>query len=660
MVETEMVNVLFKRDEEILQDVYGVHKDIAYFENGVVFYPFCNKKFKQKNQDYPNPEERVRMIYVKELILKYKYPKDKIDIEVLVPRRTPEDRADIVVFSDEEHKKPFIVVEVKEEKISESDKLQAIEQAFGNANNLDSDFVVFTCGIESAYFKKRGYAPLERKDNRVADIPVMYGKEPKYKFKKGDSQWDIKTKDFSELKAIFSKCHDIIWAGGEEDPSDAFDEMSKIILIKMHDEEKTKKDQEYGFQIGTHESVDVVSERIKKLYLSLLDELKKKNVALDTQALRLNGEKIFNLVNALQEVNIRKSEIDAKGRAFEEFLDAVFRKVAGQYFTPRDVIKFMVEMIDPSDEDLVLDPACGSGGFLLHTREHVKKNLIKDYGEEEGFEKLKSFSLNNIYGIEKSEKIIKVVMVDMILNNIDQPHIRRDNSLVSFELLDGSEFEENKFDIILTNPPFGAVENSKAILRNFSLGKNGEKIKNQQITEILFIERCFQFLKSGTGRLAIVLPDGILTNATLKYVRDFLEANFEIKAMVSIPNHAFTKAGAGVKSSLLFLRKKSEEEILEYHSKRLKLVREYEDKAKEVKKKKLDEKEEKREIRDLIEERDIKIAKIDNYNIFIAETDKIGYDATGRKDKNELMNYEDLNDLSTILGQFKKFGGWKC
>ena len=160
----------------------------------------------------------------------------------------------------------------------------------------------------------------------------------------------------------------------------------------------------------------------------------------------------------------------------------------------------------------------------------------------------------------------------------------------------------NKFDVIVTNPPFGAnvKRSERPYLENYDLAKSGKKIRDNQKTEILFIERCLDFLKPGSGRIAIVLPDGILTNSSLQYVRDYIMEKTQILAVVSLPQFAFMHYGAGVKSSLVFLRKKGENE------------------------------------------------KLEKYPIFMAIAEHIGYDATGRKTKQ--------NDFDSIIEHFHR---WK-
>ena len=290
-------------------------------------------------------------------------------------------------------------------------------------------------------------------------------------------------------------------------------------------------------------------------------------------------------------------------------MDDFFKGKSGQYFTPREIVSFAVKMMDIKNDDLVLDPACGSGGFLLHALDEVRKQADEFYPHEEGKEETADyktfwhdFAQNNFFGIEINDSIARVAKMNMIIH--DDGH----TNVIGFDALEdvgkmtdkNRGFAKNRFDIIVTNPPFGAnVKRSEhPYLEKFALGQNGKKSRDNQKTEILFIERCIEFLKSGTGQMAIVLPDGILSNSTLQYVRDFLMERCKINAVVSLPQITFTHYGAGVKSSLVFCRKKDEKE------------------------------------------------KLGKYKIFMAIAEHVGYDATGRKDK---------NDLPEIYKAYEKF-----
>ncbi|PJE81517.1 hypothetical protein COU58_02045 [Candidatus Pacearchaeota archaeon CG10_big_fil_rev_8_21_14_0_10_32_42] len=320
-------------------------------------------------ENFKDPEEKVRASYFVELILDYDYPKEKIKLEVPVPRRTPKDSADIVVFEDEELKSPYLVIECKKDGITDAEFKQAIEQAFGNANSLRAKFASVIAGITKTAFDVSGFKPSEREKNVISDIPKRYGRTPKYKFIKGDKDKDLKEVSRDELIRALEKSHDTIWQGGKLDPTTAFDEVSKLLFCKLRDEKTTKKGETYSFQIGTHESAEEVFERINAIYL----KAKKEDAEVFKDDIRLEPKIVYNVVEHLQELAINKIDLDTKGVAFERFMEDFFKGKMGQYFTPREIINFCVEMMNPERSDLVIDPACGSGGFLLNALDRVRK-----------------------------------------------------------------------------------------------------------------------------------------------------------------------------------------------------------------------------------------------------------------------------------------------
>ncbi len=311
---------------------------------------------------------------------------------------------------------------------------------------------------------------------------------------------------------------------------------------------------------------------------------------------------VYLVVEHLQIINFNKTDLDTKGIAFEKFMEEFFRGKMGQFFTPRKIIEFCVKMLEIEPDNRVLDPACGSGGFLLHSMDFVRENAEDDLKDElEALKIWHPFAMNKLYGIEINDQIARVCKMNMILHDDGHSNIISTDALENISDLKeiNPDFKENNFDLILTNPPFGASikESEKWYLKNFELGGKLKNRKSQK-TEILFIERCLEFLRPD-GKMAIVLPDGILTNSSLQYVRDYIMENAEILAVVSLPQFAFTHYGAGVKSSLLFLRKKIENDNL------------------------------------------------GNYPIFMAISEHIGYDATGREDKR--------NDLDPIYDEYQTF-----
>ena len=275
---------------------------------------------------------------------------------------------------------------------------------------------------------------------------------------------------------------------------------------------------------------------------------------------------MFSVVNHLQGISLNQTDLDVKGVAFEKFLGNFFKGETGQFFTPREVVEFMVDMITPHHEERILDPACGSGGFLLHAMDYIRKQASEYHDKEsrEHYLHWHDFAEKRLFGIEVNDSIARVAKMNMIIHDDGHSNVISNDALVDFDILynQHSEFEKEQFDIILTNPPFGAVIKQAELpyLEKYELSKGN----TSQKTEILFLERCFDFLKWKTGKLAIILPDGILTNSSLQYVRDYIERHFRILAVISLPQIAFSHYGAGVKTSILFLQKFSEQEYNRY------------------------------------------------------------------------------------------------
>jgi len=571
--------------DEIIEE--GIKKGIIKIKEDKIIYP------NGKSYNFKDPEEKVRAKVFIELVEKYKYPEKKLDTEVTGPRREPKLPADIVVYEDDGKEIAFIVVETKAES-TKNDIDEAKREGLGNVNLLNSKYLLVVCASERmTYNLEKHPSTVDKLEKyRVADIPVKYGKEPKFRFKRGDKDNKLRKVTFIELTNKFQLCHDEIWEGGKRDPAVAFDEISKLLITKLYDERFTPAGEYYKFQIGTFEEPKDIVKRIREIY----GTVQKKNSEVFKAKLGLPDVMIFRIVEHLQDISLRTTDLDAKGRAFENFLGKLFRGEYGQYFTPRQIVEFMVEVIDPNEDDYLIDPACGSGGFLLYSMKHILDKVTEKYKEDkETIDRLNwDFSHKQIFGIEINDRIARVAMMDMVIHEDGHSNIECNNALINYKNFDpAKKIKTNKYDIGLTNPPFGAVINDKEILRNFELGKD----KKAQRTEILFIERCLDLLKSG-GKMGIVLPDGILSNSSLQYVRDFINKNAKILAVISLPQLAFVSSGAGVKASLLFLQKKKEGE------------------------------------------------EATNYPMFMAIAEHIGYDTTGRPDS---------NDLPKILEEWERF-----
>ncbi len=564
-----------------------------------------------QTERYSNSEEKVRAEFWAELIYRYGYEPTHIGIEVTVPDRTPADRVDIVVFSDDNLKSPYAIIECERNGITDAEFNQAVEQACGNGtwSRLRAFFVGVVAGQTRRFLDfSPKYAILEREANIVADLPLHYGKPEEFKFYK-DGTLDIQPVSKEDLIAAIKKCHQTLWGGGKLSPPAAFGELCKIIFVKIRDEQAPRrKDEPYEFQIKTYETSRKLAERIRALY----EKQKVKEPNVFTETIKIDDATLRTVVSHLEAINLSETDLDTKGVAFEQFMDGFFKGDFGQYFTPRELISFCVSMLNPTRNDFIIDPACGSGGFLLYTLAKIRSDADELY--DKGTEKHRlywhDFAKTHLYGLEINDEIARVAKMNMIIHDDGHTNVCGADALDRFnrikEISKNEGFKQNYFDLILTNPPFGAQITlaEHPYLSDYELGnqinaKGQKKTRNSQKTEILFIERIWQFLKPMTGRAAIVLPDSILTTSSLQDVRDFILKRFQILAVVSLPQTAFSHYGAGVKASIIFLRKRADHELPN-----------------------------------------------NDEIIFMATLEKIGYDATGHKCENQ---------LALVVEQYKKF-----
>lgn len=588
--------------EKAIKDGY------AYITEGSNKKRITYLKSGSHTENYLDPEEQVRAEFWAELIYHYDYPADRIKIEVAVPDRLPTDRADIVVFSDDECKRPYAVVECKKDGVTDAEFNRAIEQGVGNATwvKLRANYVVIVAGSTRRVLDVSDkYGVFEREQNIIADLPKAYGKPQEFRFYKGTAN-DIKTVDREDLIAAIKKCHQTLWGGGRLSPPAAFGELCKIIFVKISDEKNTHKQKPYQFQIKTYESASKLAARINALY----EEQKTRDPEVFTESIKVDDRVLRTVVSHLEAINLSKTDLDVKGVAFEQFMDGFFKGDFGQYFTPRPIIEFCVKMLKPEHDKDVLDPACGSGGFLLHILDFMRRQADEFYdkGTDEHYSYWHDFAARHLYGIEINDEIARVAKMNMIVH--DDGH----TNVISCDALDGIDkihsrnlgFSAEKFDYILTNPPFGSKikGDEKPYLESYTLGNivtdRGKKIsRKNQSSEVLFIERIWQFLKPKTGKAAIILPDGILTNSSMQYVRDFILEKFQLLAVVSLPQFAFAHFGAGVKASVIFVRKRGAGEGAD-----------------------------------------------DGESVFMASPERIGYDATGK---------ETSSQLDEVVAQFERF-----
>lgn len=691
--------------------------------------------WQKKERNYNNPEEKVQAETFLRLILDYKYPERQIKQFEPVTMGSEIKEADIVVFDDELCVRPLILVECKKEEVSEAEFQQAINQAYSYAFALPGEvkYVWVTSGIKNDYFE---VDKTQNTHNQLPDIPQFGVKEiANYKYvydaelipeENGKQRFfDLSVIDQSDLTRRFKQAHEALWGGGQLNPSEAFDELDKLIFCKIWDERKPRRMGEpYDFQIITvskNEEKDeskrrqIENDNLYNRVKALYEEGRKRDAEVFRDNIRLTPEKIRTVVSYLESVNLGETDLDSKGRAFETFMGSFFRGNFGQYFTPREIVKFIVDVLPITNTSKVLDTSCGSGGFLLYALNKVRdeatsyypnyKNDAKQYAK--WFPYWHDFAEKNLFGIEINEQISRAAKMNMIIHDDGHTNVITSDGLVSDtnikERTGNKGFEYGTFDFIITNPPFGnnIRQAEQAYLKTYQLGKKeedwlavkskaGDNVRDGQQSEVLFIEQDYLFLKEG-GMLAIVLPDGILTNSSLQYVRTQIEDWFRIVAVVSMPQTAFAANGAGVKSSVLFLKKWTKEhtknlenkkkaietsllETSQYFAKRDLWDKEIKQKQKEkVASLKTPELRKSADIKqsstykewnaELLAEYNAKIdelksqlsddyqirkqRELPDYPIFMAIAEEIGYDATGKKTA--------TNELDVIGEELKKF-----
>jgi len=380
-------------------------------------------------------------------------------------------------------------------------------------------------------------------------------------------------------------------------PKDAaFWQFLYLIFCKMHDE--NLKNQlahtwQRRFWTGPKEQFDDQGRKdIRKRIDSLFSEVKKlySNIFRGNEEIALSDRALAFIVSELAKYDFTRTDVDAKGVAYQELVGVNLRGDRGQYFTPRGVVKLVVEMLDPQEAETILDPACGTGGFLVATLGHMLKKFREEQQTQARQEttmefvnvhaRLKDYAAEKVFGADFDQFLIRATQMNMVMAGDGRGHIYHINSL---EFPKGhlpdlgnakSEVKLGTVDVVMTNPPFGSdiPITDKHILENYELAHNWESdgeggyrntgiLKSSVAPEILFIERCLKWLKPGTGRMGIVLPDGILGNPAAEYIRWWIMREAQVLASVDLPVEAFiAEANVNILTSLLFLRRKSEEE----------------------------------------------------------------------------------------------------
>lgn len=582
------------------------------------------------------PEERVRQYYIAILANKYGYSLKQMEQELKVnnsKRGQGKARADIVIWKNEQDKKDkkaaFIVVECKAENVKV--RVEDYYQGFNYASWAHADFFVTTNEKETKYFNVDP-AYLPQKLDEVVAIPTAKDVDDAARIEQIKNQTKLFTRD--EFTKTLRACHNIIRNNDKLSPEAAFDEISKLLFMKIRFERDNKgmkvfTKQEYLDAAQNHEKnvrpglkgTDLYAlSYMQFLFRTTKEFFKDDRLFDDKDEINIRENSFIQILEKLETFNLSDTQDDVKGIAFEEFLGTTFRGELGQFFTPRTIVDFMTEILDPQEGEVICDPTCGSGGFLIKAFEYVREKIEADIRSKKdslrlsiegndydalpedkqvkishsidkmqaalnteldtGIEGSRMYQLsrNCIYGTDANPRMARTSKMNMIMHGDGHGGVHHHDGLLNVNGI----FEE-RFDVILTNPPFGQnvdrgqliseadkftdEEMKKKYKKKYGAAYDealkqvddhiGESLlslydlgNTSTLTEVLFMERCLRLLKKG-GRMGMVLPEGVLNNKNLQTVREYFEGKAKIILICSIPQDVFIAAGATVKPSLV-------------------------------------------------------------------------------------------------------------
>ncbi len=595
------------------------------------------------------PEERVRQYYIAILANKYGYSLEQMEQELKVnnsKRGQGKARADIVIWKSEQDKKDkkaaFIVVECKAENVKV--RVEDYYQGFNYASWAHAEFFVTTNEKETKYFNVDP-AYLPQKLDEVVAIPTAKDVDDAARIEQIKNQTKLFTRD--EFTKTLRACHNIIRNNDKLSPEAAFDEISKLLFMKIRFERDNKgmkvfTKQEYLDAAQNHEKnvrpglkgTDLYAlSYMQFLFRTTKEFFKDDRLFDDKDEINIRENSFIQILEKLETFNLSDTQDDVKGIAFEEFLGTTFRGELGQFFTPRTIVDFMTEILDPQEGEVICDPTCGSGGFLIKAFEYVREKIEADIRSKKdslrlsiegndydalpedkqvkishsidkmqaalnteldtGIEGSRMYQLsrNCIYGTDANPRMARTSKMNMIMHGDGHGGVHHHDGLLNINGI----FEE-RFDVILTNPPFGQnvdrgqliseadkftdEEMKKKYKKKYGAAYDealkqvddhiGESLlslydlgNTSTLTEVLFMERCLRLLKKG-GRMGMVLPEGVLNNKNLQAVREYFEGKAKIILICSIPQDVFIAAGATVKPSLVFMRRFTNDEESEY------------------------------------------------------------------------------------------------
>lgn len=545
------------------------------------------------------PEEYVRQNIEKALVRQYRYPAEDCEPEFSIKVGSSNKRVDIVVFEEgKPHKQEYtyVLIETKKAKTNPNGKKDGIEQLKSYmASCLNAKFGLWTNGDERYCFAKREKGGGFIYDE-IPEIPSSGQTETEiYRPERKDLQ--VATAD--NLLFAFRRCHNYIAGNAGMHKDDAFWELLKVIFAKIEDERSgTINFYVTPSELKNRTASNVTKTRIQKLFQTrVVAKYPTIFNSDETQTIELSADVLAYVVSQLQGYSLLASPVDVKGIAYEEIVGSNLRGDRGEFFTPRNACRMAVEMLDPQPEQRVIDPACGTGGFLItamnHTLKVIRNNEVKlwadpenptSYEIEELFRKRTEYLSTCVFGLDLNPALVRAAKMNMVMNNDGAGGLHRENSLANPHTWSPDTtgtITLGSFDLVFTNPPFGAniLIDDVNILSQFELAavwdtdsdgnlvirrdKNGEPVlQTSQPPEILFIERCVQLLKPNTGKMAMVIPNGILNNPSLEYVRSWMLHNVQILAVVDMQRDLFQPKNDTQTSMVLVRRFSHEEKVL--------------------------------------------------------------------------------------------------
>ena len=522
------------------------------------------------------PEEDVRQRWARSLVDEYGYDRTDIAVEFPVKMGSSRRRSDIVVFNPgggRSQDNVVIVIEAKRETVTASNKSKGIEQLKSYMSACSSCKFGLWVGSEKLAFEKTTNGAIEE----TGDIP-------------GNGQTEPQPPTFQsltpavDLKAALRRCHNYIYANEGLQKQEAFLELQKLIFCKVLDEYEMSDSLRF-YVHGNERKTESGQRRLGDERISpLFEEVKKRYryIFKPNDEIELSGMVLAYIVQELQRYTFLGTKTDVKGAAYEELVGANLRGDRGEFFTPRNVCDMTVRMVlslfPPANRSSlrVLDCCCGTGGFLVAVVNHLRETLSAFEKSRGGSEseirsrvgyRVKEVAERNLFGMDINPSLVRTTQMNLVMHGDGSANVFRGNSLSSpgqWEDQDAAkQMAHGSFDVVVTNPPFGGkafVDDPQTLSRFELTNFDAKDPRNLMPAEQLFVEGSLKFVKPG-GYLAIVLPDSILNNPSLAYIRKWLLQNTRIVASIDLPKTTFAEGGGVPNPSVLFVQRLNETEI---------------------------------------------------------------------------------------------------